>query len=143
MVATDSTPARPDIHDGSAQQAANRVLFTLRDNITEKNYYRIRVYNADTVNGVIIPIKTDSVKFRLDPSFNNNFIDIIGNNYYSEVLLTDERINGKDVLFILQTSDQINASFLIVEVSGLTKGAYKYLDATYKQRVEDKLDFSV
>jgi hypothetical protein len=140
--ATDSTPAAPDIRDASAQKASNRVKFSLKDNIAEKNYYRIRVYNADTVNGQIVPLKQDTVKFRLDPSFNNNFIDIIGNAYYSEVLLTDERINGKDVLFVLQTNREVTASHMIVEVSGLTRGAYKYLDGTYSQRLEERLDFS-
>ncbi|SHM18681.1 DUF4249 domain-containing protein [Chitinophaga sp. CF418] len=141
--ATDSTPGAPDIKDASAQKASNRVKFSLKDNIAEKNYYRIRIYNADIVNGEIVALKQDTVKFRLDPSFNNNFIDIIGNAYYSEVLLTDERINGKDVLFVLQTSKEITASHMIVEVSGLTRGAYKYLDGTYSQRLEERLDFSV
>lgn len=143
VVATDSTPASPDIRDASAQKTSNRVKFSLKDNAAEKNYYRIRVYNADIVNGEMVPLKYDTVKIRLDPSFNNNFIDIIGNAYYSEVLLTDERINGKDVGFVLQTSTEITASHMIVEVSGLTRGAYRYLDGTYSQRLEDRLDFSL
>lgn len=143
VVAIDSTPAKAEIRDGFAQKTSNRVRFSLKDNAAERNYYRIRVYNADTVDGVIVPLKQDTVKFRLDPSYNNNFIDIIGNAYYSEVLLTDERINGKDVLFVLQTSKEITASHMIVEVSGLTRGAYKYLDGTYSQRLEDRLDFSI
>ncbi len=143
VVAVDSTPTRPATRDAFAQKTSNRVRFSLKDNAAEKNYYRIRVYNADTVNGVIVPLKQDTVKFRLDPSYNNNFIDIIGNAYYSEVLLTDERINGKDVLFVLQTSKEIIASHMIVEVSGLTRGAFKYLDGTYSQRLEDRLDFSI
>ena len=142
VAATDSTPAAPDIRDASAQKTSNRVKFFLKDNIAERNYYRIRVYNADVVNGEVVPQKQDTVKFRLDPSFNNNFIDIIGNTYYSEVLLTDERINGKDVFFVLQTSKEVTASHMIVEVSGLTRGAYKYLDGTYSQRLEDRVDFS-
>ncbi|MCF6406521.1 DUF4249 domain-containing protein [Chitinophaga filiformis] len=141
--ATDSTPSAPDIRDASAQIASNRIKFSLKDNIAEKNYYRIRVYNADTVNGQIVPLKRDTVKFRLDPLFNNSFIDVIGNAYYSEVLLTDDRINGKDVLFVLQTSKEVTASHMIVEVSGLTRGAYKYLDGTYSQRLEERLDFSM
>lgn len=142
VAAADSTPAGPDIRDASAQKTANRVRFFLKDIAAEKNYYRIRVYNADTVNGVIVPLKLDTVKFRLDPSYNNSFADIIGNSYYSEVLLTDERINGKDVLFVLQTSKAITASHMIVEVSGLTRGAFKYLDASYTQRLEDRVDFA-
>lgn len=143
VTATDSTPQRPEIRDGAAQKLGNRVRFTLKDNINEKNYYRIRVYNADTVNGIITPFKRDTVKFRLDPSFNNNFADIIGNSYNSEVMLSDERISGKDVLFVLQTSKQVTASYMIVEVSNLTTGAFKYLDGTSDQRLEDGLDFTL
>lgn len=143
VVAIDSTPAKPEIRDAFSQKTSNRVRFFLKDNAGEKNYYRIRVYNADTVNGVIVPLKQDTVKFRLDPSYNNNFVDIIGNAYYSEVLVADERINGKDVPFVLQTSKEVTASHMIVEVSGLTRGAFKYLDGTYSQRLEDRLDFSI
>jgi hypothetical protein len=142
VAAADSTPARPDIRDASAQQADNRVRFSLKDHAGEKNFYRIRVYKANMTGAVITPIKTDTVKFRLDPSYNNSFIDIIGNTYYSEVLVTDERINGKDVQFVLQTSKEITAPYMIVEVSNLTRGAYKYLDATYDQRLEDKPGFN-
>jgi hypothetical protein len=143
VTAADSTPLPPVISDGSAQKSANRVRFTLRDDASQRNFYRIRVYNADTVNGVLTPLKRDTIKFRLDPSFNNNFIDIIGNAYYPEVLLKDDRISGKDVQFVLQTSKQVTASYMIVEVSSLTMGAYNYLDDTYAQRLEDRLDFSL
>ncbi len=143
VAATDSTPQHPEIRDGAAQKLGNRVRFSLKDDGNKKNYYRIRVYNADTVNGIITPFKRDTVKFRLDPSFNNNFADIIGNSYKGEVLLSDERISGKDVLFVLQTSKQITASYLIVEVSNLTTGAFKYLDATSVQRLEDGIDFTL
>jgi len=142
VAAADSTPVQPGIYNGSTQKSANRVIFSLSDNAAERNYYRIRVYNADTSNGVIVPLKQDTLRFRLDPSYNNNFIDIIGNSYYSEVLLTDERINGKNVEFVLQASKELSAHYVIVEVSNLTPGAYKYLEDTYSQRLQDKLDFS-
>lgn len=142
VTASDSTPVQTAIYNGSAQKSANRVIFSLKDAAAERNYYRIRVFSADTVNGVIVPLKQDTVRFRLDPSYNNNFIDIIGNSYYTEVLLTDERISGKNVEFVLQASKELTARYMIVEVSNLTRGAYKYLDDTYSQRLQDKLDFS-
>ncbi|MBW8688061.1 DUF4249 domain-containing protein [Chitinophaga rhizophila] len=143
VLAADSTPGHPEISDAFAQKTANRVRFTLRDNAAERNYYRIRVYNADTVNGIVTPMKRDTVKFRLDPSFNNNFFDVIGNTYYSEVLLKDDRISGKEVQFVLQTNKQVTASYMMVEVSNLTESAYKYLDNTFAQRLENRLEFSL
>jgi hypothetical protein len=136
--AADSTPQQPVIKDANAQQDISRVRFTLQDDGSKVNYYRIRVFNADSN---FTPIMTDTVKFRLDPAYNNSFIDILGNSYYSEVMLSDERINGQETLFVLQTEKQVTASYMIVEVSALTSGAYKYLQETYSQRLEDKLDF--
>jgi hypothetical protein len=137
----DSTPVRPQIRNAQAQRSINRVRFSLTDNATEKNYYRIRVYNADsTVNGELVKNKTDTVKCRLDPAF-GNFLDIIGDTYYSEILLSDERINGKDVTFVMQTEKEVTASHMIVEVSALSEGAYKYLLATSSQRQKDENDF--
>jgi hypothetical protein len=114
----------------------------LSDNIAETNYYRIRFYYIDSVNGVPVRNKTDTVKCRLDPAFGDNLIDIIGNNYHSEILISDERINGKDIEFVMQTEKElIRESNMIVEVSGLSEGAYKYLLATSEQREDDEIDY--
>lgn len=140
VTAGDSTPRQPTIRDANAQRDVSRVRFTLLDDGAQVNYYRIRVYNADAN---LQAIKGDTVKFRLDPAYNNSFIDILGNSYYSEVMLNDERINGKAVQFVLQTADEVTANYMIVEVSALTSGAYQYLQATYSQRLEDKQGFSL
>jgi hypothetical protein len=87
-----------------------------------------------------VPVKnkTDTFKCRLDPAFGDNFIDIIGNTYHSEILISDERINGRDFEFVMQTEKEMKSNTnLIIEVSGLSKGAYKYLLATVSQRQDD------
>ena len=141
--AEDSTPRKPAIKNGSAQKNTNRVRFTLTDDVAKTNYYRIRMYHADMVGGVMVPNKKDTVKFRLDPSFNNSFIDIIGDSYYSEVMVNDERVNGKEVLFVLQTSKRISSDYMMVEVNSLNEGGYKYLQATYEQRLGGTIDLSL
>lgn len=140
---TDSTPARPVIKDAHAQRSNSRLRFTLSDNAAETNYYSIRFFNADSVNGTLVVNRTDTLRCRLDPSFENNFVDIIGNNYYGEINIADDRINGKETVFVLQTEKQMTSSHIIVEVRGLTEGAYKYLQATYSQRQNDKPDVSL
>jgi hypothetical protein len=135
--AADSTPARPVIKDAYAQRSNSRLRFTLSDNAAETNYYSIRFFNADSVNGALVINRTDTLRCRLDPSFENNFVDIIGNNYYSEITVSDERINGKETSFVMQTQKQLTTSHIILEVRGLTEGAYKYLLATYTQRQDE------
>lgn len=140
--ASDSTPLPPVIKNVTAQRTINRLRFTLSDNATETNYYRIRFYNADSVNGVLVKNKTDTVRCRLDPAFGDNIIDIISNSYYNEILVSDERINGKDFEFVMQTEKGMTrSSDMIVEVSGLSRGAYKYLRATIDPRQNDETDF--
>ena len=138
----DSTPVRPQLKNASAQRGTNRVRFSLFDDGAITNYYRIRIYKADTINGVLTANKKDTVRFRLDPAFNNDFSDIIGISYRNEFMITDELINGKDVQFVLQTEKEVSAASMIVEVSALTKGAWLYLKATYDQRLNDGQDFS-
>jgi hypothetical protein len=138
--AMDSTPTRPLIKNPRAQRSINRISFTLSDNAAETNYYSIRFFNADSVNGKLVANKTDTVRCRLDPSFDNNFVGIIGDTYYSEIIIPDDRINGKDVSFVLQTGKRVTASHMILEVKGLTEGAYKYLRATSSQQQDEKVD---
>lgn len=141
--AADSIPGKPEIKNGSAVKAGTRVRFTLNDNAAEMNYYRIRIFNADTIGGVIVADRQDTVKFRLDPAYSNSFIDLIGDSYYSEVMVTDERINGNEILFVLQTSKPVSSRYMIVEVTGLNKGGYQYLKVTYSQRLEGTYEFSL
>jgi hypothetical protein len=139
--ASDTTPARPLVRNIQTQRAINRIRFTVKDDAAKADFYRIRFYNADSLNGVLVKNKKDTVKCRIDPAFSDNFIDLIGNTYYSEVLVSDERINGKDFEFVMQTENEISSQNMIVEVSALTGAAYKYLVATDSQRSDDDVDF--
>ena len=142
--ASDSTPMRPVITNLVVQRAINRIRFTLSDNAAQNNYYRIRFFYADSINGVLVKNKKDMFRSRLDPAFGDNFIDIINGDYYNEILISDERINGKDFEFVMQTEIQMQKDAnLIIEVSGLSKGAYKFLLATQTQRQDDETDFTL
>lgn len=142
--ATDTTPLQPLIKNVQTQQAVNRIRFTLSDNIAETNYYRIRFFKADTVNGVLVKNKKDTVRCRLDPAFGDNFTDIISDSYYSEVLLSDARINGRDFEFVMQTENEMTrSSEMLLEVSALSESAYKYLRASSGERQDDDGNFLV
>lgn len=135
--ANDSTPTRPLISDGYAQRTLNRVRFTMQEDGTMTNYYRVRIFNADSVDGKWVIDRSDTLNFRLDPALNNDLPDIITNDYNSEYIITDANFNGKTIQFVLQTEKEVNSSHMIIEVSALTPAAWKYLRSTTDQRLSD------
>lgn len=132
--AADSTPTRPQISEGYAQHALNRVRFTMRENGRTADYYRLRIFNAIEVDGKWVIDRTDTIYYRLDPALNNDLPDIITNDYKSEYIMTDANFNGKTIQFVLQTKKEVNSSHMIIEVSALTPESWRYLQSTSSQR---------
>lgn len=135
--ATDSTPIRPQIREGHAQYGLNRVRFTMQENGSTVDRYRLRIFNAKEVDGKWVVSRTDTVHFRLDPALNNDLPDIITNDYKSEYIMTDANFNGKIIQFVLQTKKEVNCSHMIIELSALTPEAWLYLRSTSAQRLSD------
>ncbi|WP_298735861.1 DUF4249 domain-containing protein [uncultured Chitinophaga sp.] len=128
---SDTIPRQPDIRDLFARKTGNSVRLTLSDPGSEQNYYRVRIYRADSVNGELRPV--EKLEFRVDPSLTNNFGDLMSDSYYEDVLLNDDRINGKALQLVLQTRFDVNFEYLIAEVCALTAGGYKYLRSVNNQ----------
>lgn len=143
--ATDSTPPRPQISEGYAQHALNRVRFTMQENGSTTDYYRLRIFNAIEVDGKWVINRKDTIRFRLDPALNNDLPDIITNDYKSEYIMDDANFNGKTIQFVLQTEKEVNSSRMIIELSALTPEAWQYLRSTYSQRLSesDSQNFSL
>ncbi|WP_343675277.1 DUF4249 domain-containing protein [Chitinophaga sp.] len=135
--AGDSTPIRPKISDGYAQRTLHRVRFTMQEDGSTNNYYRLRIFNADSVDGKWVIDKKDTIHFRLDPALNNDLPDIITNEYNSESIMTDANFNGKTIQFVLQTEKEVNSTHMIIEVSALSAAAWQYLRSTSDQRLSD------
>ncbi|MBS0031283.1 DUF4249 domain-containing protein [Chitinophaga sp. 22321] len=130
VTATDTLPFPPVIKNAAAQRNTNRVQFTLKDCPGTGDYYRIRIYVSDTSGeyGGFRP-------FRLDPAFNNNLVDFFTKSNYNSLVMTDERFDGKEVNFVLQTADPINSySRVTVEVSTLTYNTWKYFSTVIPQK---------
>ena len=130
--ATDSIPAQPEVSGLFAQKTASQLNFTLKDPGNVINYYRIHIYAADSTDGAIRPLSR--IAYRLDPSFNNNFADIISDAYYEDLVVKDERISGKSIVFVLQTSLPVTYKYMIAEVVGLTEQGYRYLKSLDDQQ---------
>lgn len=130
VFAGDSTPARPLISGGYAQRSLNRVRFTLQENVDTKDYYRMRIFNADLVDGVLVANRKDTVKFRLDPGLNINLPELITNEFKREYIISDDKINGTTIQFVLQTEKEIKSQHIMVELSALTPAAWRYMQST-------------
>lgn len=141
--AGDSTPTRPLISNGYAQRGLNRVRFTLQEDGSAINYYRLRIFNAVESDGNWVIDRTDTIHFRLDPALNNDLPDIITNDYKSESIMTDANFNGKTIQFVLQTKKEVSSSHMIIELCALTPAAWKYFQSTYTQRLSDSQNFSL
>jgi hypothetical protein len=136
VTATDSLPVQPVAYGGHAQQPSKRVRFTLNDPAGMKNYYRIRVYAAEEPAAGAPVVPKIIMPYRFDPSFSNNFLDKIIESYYNSMVIDDERFNGRELIFVLETQLPVNTPYLLVEVSALTDGAYQYLK-TLSLQTED------
>lgn len=130
VTGTDTLPPAPLAYNAGAQRSSSRVQFTLKDHSASADYYRVRIYmtNATTGQGAFL-------LFRLDPAFNNSLADFFSKGNYNSLIMNDERFNGKQVTFVLQTAEPImNAGEITVEVSALTYGTYQYFNTLLAQR---------
>lgn len=130
VTATDTLPASPLIKNAGAQKNSNRVQFTLTDCPGTGDYYRIRIYVSDTSGA-----QGSFRLFRLDPAFNNNLVDFFAKSSFNSLVMSDERFDGKEVNFVLQTTDVITGnSRVTVEVSTLTYNTWEYFSTMSAQK---------
>ncbi|MFB6455330.1 DUF4249 domain-containing protein [Chitinophaga sp. Hz27] len=127
--ASDTLPQKPQAWDATAQKGSSRIKFILKDNPGTHDYYQLRVYNIDTANRPI-----SALYFKLDPAFNNNLMDILSTAQRSILIMNDNRFDGREVTFVLQTQDLVpTTGKLMVEVTALTYNAYQYLKTATEQ----------
>jgi hypothetical protein len=130
VTGTDTLPAAPDVKNAAAQRNSSRVQFTLKDSPAARNYYRIRIYVTDGNGG-----QGTYRLFRLDPAFNNSLNEFFTTSSYSSLVMSDERFDGKEVNFVLQTADPITGfSQVSVEISALTRVTYDYFSTVAAQK---------
>lgn len=130
VTATDTLPVAPVVRNAGAQRNSNRIQFTLKDGPGAGDYYRIRIYVTDTSGGQGV-----YRLFRLDPAFNNNLVDFFTKNSYNSLVMSDDRFNGKEINFVLETADPMTAfSLVTVEVSSLTRTTYEYFSTVAAQK---------
>lgn len=130
VTGTDTLPPAPLAYNAGAQRNSSRVQFTLKDHPNSTDYYRVRIYMKDSISG-----QGTFLFFGLDPAFNNNLADFLSKGSYNSLIMNDERFNGKQVTFVLQTDAPImDAGEMTVEVSALTYSTYRYFNTLLAQQ---------
>jgi len=134
--AEDTLPRRPRLHDPFAQAGGNRVKVYLND-LPGIDRYRIRLFAAKKgTDGRYVPVSRK--EYRFDPSYNNNFTDLITETYHEYSLIPDERFDGRDILVVLQTRQVlVKDEVLLLEVTGLTSASWQYLKSIQLQSSGD------
>lgn len=122
VYATDTLPRAPLLSAPFVQAGGSRVRFVLHD-LPGNDYYRFRLFHA---NDRFIPEKR--ARYRFDPSYNNNFTDLVSDRFLEYTLISDERFEGKEITVVMQTQEVNKAGGrLLLEVTGLTRAAWQYL----------------
>lgn len=134
VVGEDSLPQRPVVASVKAFGGGSRIQFVVKDRTALAEYYRIRIFHvrADTFLGA-----------RFDPSYNNEFINVIGTGYVKTNIIGDERFNGQEVTMIMQTAKALPAGDQFrLEVNSLTPAAYNYLK-TLEIQIDNNPNFLI
>lgn len=124
--ASDTLPRQPILSEPFAQAGGNRVKFVLKD-MKGWDAYQFRLYKgvmSASTNKIVL---SERLQYRFDPSYNNNFTDLITENYRESNFISDERFDGKEITVVMQTKNvNIKGEYIILEVTGLTQDAFKY-----------------
>ncbi|RPD39248.1 DUF4249 domain-containing protein [Chitinophaga barathri] len=126
ITAKDTLPRRPLLSGPFAQGGGNRIKFVMQD-MPGVDYYRFRLYQGiKNANGEVIP--SERRLYRFDPSYNNNFTDMLTENYLESTLVPDDRFDGRAITIVMQTKDvNVKDNILLLEVTGLTRSSWLYL----------------
>lgn len=124
--AYDTIPFPPQILSFTANKGSIRAAFAMKDDPANKDFYRFRIYKADTLNGKVVPY--ERLKFRFDPSYSNVFTDIMIDSYYESALIKDDRFNGKEISAVIQFENPVaDTGYLVLEITSLSDAAFQYL----------------
>ncbi|WP_074242373.1 DUF4249 domain-containing protein [Chitinophaga niabensis] len=136
VTAKDTLPRQPLISQPFGQAGGNRVKFVLKD-LPGWDAYQFRLYKGvmSASNQVVL---SERLLYRFDPSYNNNFTDLIAENYREVNFIADQRFDGNEITVVMQTKNvNIKGEYLILEVTGLTQDAFKYYKTLELQTTND------
>ena len=124
------------ISTGNNEKA--RIVINIDDPAGEKNYYRLRLYAADTNTSPAGPRffidKQDYQYFKVDNLASSSDFDIFGDYEYSQLYFTDDKFDGRNVSLTVDISYfSPSQQYIAPELVHLSKDSYHYLQSRENQ----------
>ncbi|MBI5856215.1 MAG: DUF4249 domain-containing protein [Sphingobacteriales bacterium] len=150
---SDIIPAKPSLR-GESYRIINsngsekaKVVIRINDPVGEKNYYRLRVYAADTnyisTGPRILVDKSGTEYFRVDKLVSNAAFDIFGDNEYRQIYFTDDQFNGNEISLTIELGYYPSSHLYIApELTAITRDAYRYLQSRENYSINDGNPFT-
>jgi len=141
---SDTIPQKPSFtpvefkqtNTGNDEKA--KLVININDPAGQKNYYRLRLYRADTNTQSTGPrFRVDKQYyhyFKVDNLTNNNDFDIFGDFEYWQIYFTDDEFDGRNVSLTVNLNYFPSAIMYIApELVHLSRDSYRYLQSRDNQ----------
>ncbi len=131
------TPAEfKQTNTGNEEKA--KLVININDPAGQKNYYRLRLYGADTNRQATGPRllvhKYYFHYFKVDNLANNNDFDIFGDYDYWQIYFTDDEFDGRNVSLTVNLNYFPSSTMYIApELVHLSRDSYRYLQSRDNQ----------
>jgi len=141
---SDTIPQKPSFTPVEFKQANTgndekaKLVININDPAGQKNYYRLRLYRADTNTQSTGPrFRVDKQYyhyFKVDNLTNNNDFDIFGDFEYWQIYFTDDEFDGRNVSLTVNLNYFPSAIMYIApELVHLSRDSYRYLQSRDNQ----------
>ena len=141
---SDTIPQKPSFTPVEFKQANTgndekaKLVININDPARQKNYYRLRLYRADTNTQSTGPrFRVDKQYyhyFKVDNLTNNNDFDIFGDFEYWQIYFTDDEFDGRNVSLTVNLNYFPSAIMYIApELVHLSRDSYRYLQSRDNQ----------
>lgn len=148
----DVIPAKPSFYGEEFKEVTvngsrtYRLKIRVIDPPGTGNYYRLRLYEADTNTSAqgprVIINKNQFFSFTINNFSDGSTSDLFGDNFYRQLYFTDETFDGREISLTVDVSYYGGSTYIAPELVQLTRDAYRYLQSRETQRNNDGNPFS-
>jgi hypothetical protein len=131
----------------SNNTVTGRLVLKIKDPASVKNYYRFRVYYADTniaATGPRVLINKQGYYYFSTNNFTSNDVfGLLGDTESRQLLFSDDQFDGKDVTLTINLSVYSGIpTYIAPELVNLSAETYKYLKSKDNQQINDGNPFT-
>lgn len=127
----------------TANNTTEKLTVVLPDPAGVTNYYRLRIFSADTNLNATGPryFKGNELYFQINEFSGNGGFDLFGDSYDSEFIFSDETFNGREFQMNVDLDYYGGNDYVMVELTALTKETYRYLKSSNSQQLNQDNPF--